>query len=180
MRTFAKSALTLALASGLAVATTSPAAADGPLGTCPGGEPVCVYVPAGSYPIGNPVSAGPVGKPITYVELPKVCDSSGSECVRTFVIVPAASAGSNGGTVATLDFPGAGIGLNGTQAALYASAPTVTPTGSTLGITVSVGVDAFVVVTNQMVRECDGSGPTTVGPVTTSTYACVTTITLSV
>jgi len=168
VRTFAKSVLTLAVASGLAVAATSPAVAAGPLGTCPGGEPVCVYVPAGSYPIGNPVSVGPVGKPITYVELPKVCDSSGSECIRTFVIVPAASAGSSGGTVATLDFPGAGIGLNGTQAALYASAPTVTPTGSTLGITVSVGVDSFVVATNQFDRECGYPSSTTVGPVTLS------------
>jgi hypothetical protein len=179
VRTFAKSVLTLALASGLAVAATSPADA-GPLGTCPGGEPVCVYVPAGSYPIGNPVTLSPVGKPITYVELPKVCDASGSECVRTFVEVPGAYASSTPGSIATLNFPGAGIGLNGTQATLYASAPTVTPTGSTLGITVSVSADTFVVASNQLTRSCEIPRTTSLGPVSVTTNGCVTTLVLSV
>lgn len=175
MRILGKTLVTLAVTGGVLVAATAPAAA---LTTCPGGEPVCVYVPAGSYPVGNPVVLSN-GTTVTYVELPRVCDSTGTDCIRTFVAVPGAWVDSNGGTVATLDFPGLGVGINGTQVTLYASPPTLTPTGGGLGLTVSVAEDSFVVVSNQFDRECDGTS-TGAGPVGVTSYACIVTVTLSV
>ena len=176
MRTFSRIAVTLATAGGLLVALTAPATAA--VTSCPGGEPVCLYVPAGSYPVGNPVNFTN-GTTMSYVELPRVCNSSGTECLRTFVAVPGVWVDSNASTVATLDFPGLGIGINGTQVTLYADAPTVTPGGTGLGLTVTVSEDMFVVTTSDLVRECDTASDT-VGPLTASRYGCVLTLTLKV
>lgn len=182
MRLLAKAALTASLAAVAAVTAAVPASA-GPLGTCPGGEPTCVYF-SGSFPVTNPVvipgrTVGP-----TYVTGPRACNASGTECVATYFAVPGAMVDSNGNLIGTLTVPGLGVGVsgNGVVTAYALSAPTFTPTGSPVGVTAGVIVpDFLVIVTGAGVGyACGGSFSDSYGPLTVAGGGCVTTYTVRV
>jgi hypothetical protein len=182
MRTFSRAALLAPLASGLVLTLGTPASAD-PVGTCPGGEPTCIYLPGASYPIGNPVGTPPIGPAPTVLTGPRVCDSTGTNCIETYVVVPGATVTSSTGTTfGTLNVPGLGVGVSSTGVvSIYQGTPTFTPGGTAFGLSASVSTDPIpVYVTALGARECTDAGPETTGPVTTSTRSCLTTVTLTI
>jgi hypothetical protein len=179
MRPLAKAALTASLTL-LALSAAAPASAA-PLGSCPGGEPICVYV-AGSYPVTNPVVIPGRTIPPSYVPGPRVCDATGTQCVETWVAIPGVMVDSNGNTLGTLTIPGLGIGVgsDGRVTAYATTLPTFTPTGSPLGVTAAVTIQDFLVVVSTPGggEECGMPTNDTYGPVTVNSNGCSSTVTI--
>ena len=113
-------------------------------GPCPGGEPVCVYLPPGTYTLGNPVSHSGGSGPTTLTVL-NHCDTTTGQCDQLYVNIPGLTVASTPSTLLTLYVPGQGVALSGTTPTLYVGVPTVTPGGTSLGLTLNVRATTFVV-----------------------------------
>jgi hypothetical protein len=124
------------------VALGAPASAAA---SCPGGESPCVYLPGGTYTLGNPVSYTDAVGYGTLTVL-RHCDSTGTACDETFVRLPGLTVTSTPTTLITLTVPGEGVGLDGTVPVLYVGLPSVSGPGSTaLGLTLNVQFATFAV-----------------------------------
>lgn len=133
------------LAATAVVAAVAPAApALAVPGSCPGGEKVCVYLPAGSYTLGNPVTYYTASGPSSVVLL-KHCNSTGTDCDQLTLQLVGYAISSTPGTVLTLNVPGEGVGLSGTTPTLYLGAPQASPGSTRAGVTLTVSGTGFVV-----------------------------------
>jgi hypothetical protein len=145
---------------------------------CPGGEAICVYWAGGPVPIGNPVALPPTGLPPSVVPGPRVCLNGSTDCTETYIGIAGGSASSTPSPIATVNIPGFGIGYNGLASTVYAGVPTVTPGGSTLGITATLYVP-YVPVRPDSFR-CKQSDPIVAGPFTVQVVgSCFVALTVS-
>ena len=136
------------------------ASASGPA-PCPGGETPCVYLPAGSYSLGNPVTTSIGIAPSTTVLL-KHCNSTGTDCDYTTLNLPGLAVSSTASTILTLNVPGEGVGLAGTTPVLYLGLPSVSAPGTlSLGLSLTISGTAFVVMDSSLAPliSCAGSIP---------------------
>lgn len=107
---------------------------------CPNGEPLCLYVNGFSLPIGVP-AIFPTGVRPDHIPGPLVCDSSGTNCEQSYVVLGGVVVSGDGWSLGTLNVPGFGIGIDGTTTRLYFSQPTLGGgSGEPLGITVKIYV----------------------------------------
>ena len=111
---------------------------------CPHGQEVCVYLPAGSYTLGNPVTTTAGTGPASYALLHH-CNSTGTDCDTLYLNLPGLQLTSTETTVLTLHVPGQGIGLSGITPTLYVGVPTVSPGSASAGLTLRVQGTTFVV-----------------------------------
>jgi hypothetical protein len=156
-------AATVVATAGLAVLTTGPASAA----PCPGGESPCVYLPGGTYTLGDPVTYSGGRTPTTVTAL-KHCDSTGTDCDFTYVNLPGFAVSSTSTAILTLTVPGEGVGLSGVTPSLYLGVPGAGLAGTTLGLTLTVSGTAFVLydtTLNEVITAC--AAPKPIPPVTT-------------
>jgi hypothetical protein len=130
LRTLAATVVATAGLVGLSAGTASAA-------PCPGGESPCVYLPAGTYSLGNPVTYATGSGPTTIVLL-RHCNSTGTTCDELRLNLPGLSVQSAPSTLLTLTVPGEGAGLSGITPVLYLGLPGATPGSPALGLTVHV------------------------------------------
>jgi hypothetical protein len=143
MRRLARAAAaTLVATAALAALQTGTASATP--GACPGGEATCVYLPAGTYTLGNPVTYNYGFGPSTRVVLNR-CDSTGANCDHTDLNLPGVALTSTPSTLLTLTVPGEGVGLSGLTPTLYVGLPGATLGSPALGLTLHVQGTTFVV-----------------------------------
>jgi hypothetical protein len=162
-----------------AVVGLAPGASATP-GPCPGGESPCVYLPAGTYPLGNIVGTGTGIAPSSTVLLHH-CDTNTGECYDTTLNLPGFAVTSTPSAILTLTIPGEGVGLSGTTPVLYLGLPTAGLVGTKLGLTLTVTGTAFVLWDTSINATC--SAPKPIPPVTPSVsgYAgCWYSLTVSV
>ena len=143
MRTISVLAATL-VAAAATVLNAGAAAAYETAASCPGGETPCVYLPGGSYTLGNPVTFYDGAAPSSRTVL-RHCDSTGTNCDETTVQLNGYSISSSPTTVLTLNIPGEGVGLAGTTPVLYLGAPQAVLGSARTGVTLTVSGTAFVV-----------------------------------
>jgi hypothetical protein len=136
MRSFALRSLFAAAATATVVATTGGTAAAFP-GPCPAGEPVCVYLPPGTYVLGNPVSVQDGVAPSTNLLL-EHCNTSTGQCDQLYLNLPGVTFASAQTALLTLYVPGEGVALAGTTPRLYVGVPTATVGSPALGLTLNV------------------------------------------
>jgi hypothetical protein len=163
-------ALTAAATVATAVVGLAPGASAA---TCPGAENPCVYLPGGSYPLGNPVSAGEGVAPSSTVLLTH-CDSNTGDCDDLRLNLPGLTFTSTPSTVLTLNVPGEGAGLSGITPVLYLGVPTVIGSANTsLGLTLTVTGTTFVLYDTGLSPRIRCSAPSTVpaNPVLSGTYS---------
>jgi hypothetical protein len=181
MRVLSRLAAAVAVALPLAVSVAAPASAAG-IGTCPGGEPTCVYL-SGSYPITDPVVVPVTGTADKWFVSPLVCDSTGTKCYGVAVGIPGAMVSSAGGTIGWLNFAGTGIGVSSSgQVKVYATTlPTFTPgPGVVASVSVSEKQLPVIVIAPGIAWACMQPGVTTLGPVTVTKSGCDLTATVTV
>jgi hypothetical protein len=170
-------ALVAAATLATAVVGIAPGASAAP---CPGGESPCVYLPAGTYNLGNIVNTGTAIAPSSTVLLHH-CDTTTGKCYDTTLNLPGFAVSSTPTTILTLTVPGEGVGLSGTTPVLYLGLPGAAVTGSTLGLTLTVTGTAFVLYDTSINATC--SAPKPIPPVSpnVSGYAgCWFSLTVSV
>lgn len=180
MRLFARALVAAATLSTVLVGL-APAASAATPAPCPGGESPCVYLPGGSYTLGNPVATVTGFGPTTTVLL-KHCNSTGTDCDYTTLNLPGLVLTSTPTAILTLNVPGEGIGLSGITPTLYLGVPSVTRGTLALGVTVTVSGTGFVVFDSSLAPLIACGPPIVVPPVTTflSGYASVCSFSLTV
>lgn len=181
MRTLSRLLAVATAAPVVAALLASPAAAVP--APCPGGEPVCVFVPATVIPVAVPAT-GPTTVSEVVVPLLNVCDPAHpTDCpITAKLILPSATLTTTGATFATVNFPGAGIGISATgQPTLYLAAPTVVPGGTGVGVVLEARIHLLPVFVSQDTQApCRVTPPTTVGPLTYGIDNCYLSLTVTV
>jgi hypothetical protein len=140
-------AATLLAAAALTAVQAVPASAQDvipPLPACPNGERPCVYLRPGTYTLGNPVTTSTGAGPVTQALL-NHCNSSGTDCDTTYLLLPGLAVASTSTAILTLNVPGEGVGLDGTTPTLYTGVPSASLGRVSAGLTLNVRGTAFVV-----------------------------------
>lgn len=148
-------------------------------GECPNDEPICLYVDGFTVPVGTP-TIFPTGVRPDHIPGPIVCDSSGTDCAQSYVVVGGVVVSSDPWTVTTVNVPGFGVGIDGTTVRTYFSPPTLTGgSGDPLGVTVKLYVPLTPFYAPGTSPDCMAYHH--VGPVTVQTTGegCVLVVTIA-
>lgn len=129
-------AATVVATAGLVGLTTGAASAT-TLASCPGGETPCVYLPGGTYTLGNPLTLSGGQGPSSLVLL-RHCDSTGTNCDELYLNLPGVTFQSTPSTLLTLIVPGEGVGLAGITPTLYLGLPSAGIGSPPVGLTLHV------------------------------------------